>query len=86
MKIEKSIINLVNNLSELIHKIECKYRQNDKKGKLEKSNVTVTTVFLNMQTLNLRKLGVQGIFDPASCSFSKNVFFRAKVIQSRGFL
>ena len=55
-----SLSNLVNNLSELIHKIKCKYRQNDKKGKLEKSNTTIATVFSNIQTLTLKKLGVQG--------------------------
>ena len=43
-----SLSNLVNNLSELIHKITCKYRQNDKKGKIEKSNITIATVFLNI--------------------------------------
>ena len=45
-----SLSNLVNNLSERIHKITCKYRHNDKLAEL---NVNIVTVFLNTQTLKM---------------------------------
>ena len=45
-----SISILVNNLSEGIHKMKCKYRHDDKK--FETCGMTHATVFLNTQTLN----------------------------------
>ena len=44
-----SISILVNNLSEGIHKMKCKYRHDDKK--CETCGMTHATVFLNTQTL-----------------------------------
>ena len=44
--------NLLNNLSEGIHKIKCKYRHGDKKKKNAKPaalNINIATVFLNTQ-------------------------------------
>ena len=46
-----SLANLVNNLSEGIHKIKCKYGDNDQNVKLSKLNISIATVFLNLQTL-----------------------------------
>ena len=48
-----SLSNLVNNLSEGIHKIKCKHRHGDKNVKLEELNISITTVFLNIQTLKI---------------------------------
>ena len=45
-----SLSNLVNNFSEGIHKIKCKYRHDDKKMKLAKLNISIGTVFLNILT------------------------------------
>ena len=45
--------NHVNNLSERIHKVKCKYRQNDKHVKLAKLNINIATVLLNTQTLKI---------------------------------
>ena len=40
-----SLSYLVNNLSEGIHKIKCKYRHNDKNVKLAQLNINIGTVF-----------------------------------------
>ena len=42
-----SLSNLLNNLSEGIHEIKCKYGHNDKKLKLAELNISIPTVFLN---------------------------------------
>ena len=42
--------NLVNNLSEGIHSIKCKYGHDDKKCEL---NISVATAFLNIQILKM---------------------------------
>ena len=42
-----SLSNLVNNLSEGIHRIKCKYRHDDKNVKLVELNINIETVFLN---------------------------------------
>ena len=42
----RSLSNLVNNLSEGIHKIKCKYGHDDKKCEL---NISIATAFLNIQ-------------------------------------
>ena len=46
-----SLSNLVNNLSEGIHRIKCKYRHDEKNVRLVELNISVATVFLNIQTL-----------------------------------
>ena len=46
----RSLSNLVNNLSEGIHKIKCKYGHDDKKCEL---NISVATAFLNIQILKM---------------------------------
>ena len=52
-----SLLNLVNNLSEGIHRIKCKYNHDEKKnnkiknGKLAKLNISIASVSSNMQTL-----------------------------------
>ena len=40
-----SLSNLVNNISEGIHKIKCKYRHDDKNVKLAELNINIGTVF-----------------------------------------
>ena len=42
----RSLSNLVNNLSEGIHSIKCKYGHDDKKCEL---NISIATAFLNIQ-------------------------------------
>ena len=39
-----SLSNLVNNISEGIHKIKCKYRHDDKNVKLAELNINIGTV------------------------------------------
>ena len=46
----RSLSNLVNNLSEGIHKIKCKFGHDDKKCEL---NISVATAFLNIQILKM---------------------------------
>ena len=46
----RSLSNVVNNLSEGIHKIKCKYGHDDKKCEL---NISVATAFLNIQILKM---------------------------------
>ena len=46
-----SLSNLVNNISEGIHKINCKYRHDDKNVKIVQSSTEIATAFLNTQTL-----------------------------------
>ena len=43
-----SLSNLVNNLSEGIHKIKYKYGHDDKKCEFVESNISFATVFLNI--------------------------------------
>ena len=45
--------NLVNNLSEGIHRIKCKYGHDEKKVKHVELNISIATVFLNIKTLKL---------------------------------
>ena len=45
--------NLVNNLSERIHRIKCKFGHNNKNVKHVKLNISIATVFLNTQTLKM---------------------------------
>ena len=48
-----SLSNPINNLSEGIHKIKCKYEHNDKNVKIVELNTKYATVFLNTQTLEM---------------------------------
>ena len=48
-----SISNLVNNLSEGLHRINCKLGNDDKNVKHVELNVSIVTVFSNMQTLKM---------------------------------
>ena len=48
-----SLSNLVNNFSEWIHKIKCKFGHDDKNVKLVELNISIATVFLNIQTLKM---------------------------------
>ena len=49
-----SLSNLVYNLSEEIHRIKWKYGDDDKKNvRLVELNISIATVFLNMQTLKM---------------------------------
>ena len=50
-----SLLNLANHLSEGIHRINCKYGHDDKKKKMKlvELNISIATVFLNMQTLKM---------------------------------
>ena len=45
--------NLVNNLSERIHKIKCKNGYDDKNMRLVELNISIVTVFLNAQNLKM---------------------------------
>ena len=45
--------NPVNNLSEVINKIKCKYGHNEKKLKLAESHTKFPTVFLNTKSLKM---------------------------------
>ena len=45
-----SLSNLVNNLSEGIHRFKCKFGHDDKNVKLVELNISIATVFLNKQT------------------------------------
>ena len=45
-----SLSSLVNNLSEEIHKIKCKYGIEDENVKLAELNINIMTVYLNTQT------------------------------------
>ena len=48
-----SLSNLLNNLAERIYKIKSKYGRNDKKCETYRINISIATVFLNTQTLNM---------------------------------
>ena len=48
-----SLSNLVNNLSEGMHKVKCTYGHNDKKVKIVELNISFTDVFFNEQFLNI---------------------------------
>ena len=48
-----SLSNLVNNLSEGIHRIKCKYRMMIKNVRLEQIKVSITTFFLNTHILKI---------------------------------
>ena len=45
--------SLLSNLSEVIHKNKCEYGHDDKKVRLPESNISIVTVFMNMQTLKM---------------------------------
>ena len=46
-----SLSNLVNNVSEGIHKIKCKHRHDDKNVKFAELNISIATVFSIKQFL-----------------------------------
>ena len=48
-----SLSNLVNNLSEGIHRIACKCGHNDKNVRLVELNMSISTVFLNTWILKM---------------------------------
>ena len=48
--IANSLSNLVNNLSDRIHKIKCKCKHNDEKCETCRSKKNIATVFFNTQT------------------------------------
>ena len=48
-----SLSNLVNNLSEGIHKIKCKFWHNYKNFKHAELNISIATAFLNTQILKM---------------------------------
>ena len=48
-----SLSNLVNNLSEGIHRIKCKFGHDEKNVKLAELNISIATVFSNVQTLKM---------------------------------
>ena len=48
-----SLSNLVNNLFEGIHRIKCKFGHADKHVRLTEINISIATVFLNIQTLKM---------------------------------
>ena len=48
-----SLSNFVDNLTEGIYKIICKYRHNEKNVKLAESNANTATAFLNTQILKI---------------------------------
>ena len=45
--------SLLSNLSEVIHKNKCEYGKDDQKVRLAESNISIVTVFMNMQTLKM---------------------------------
>ena len=48
-----SLSNLVNNLSEGIHRTQCKYEHDDKNVTLVELNVSIATVFLNTKIFKM---------------------------------
>ena len=48
-----SLSNLVNDLSEGIHRIKCRYGHDDKNVRLVELIISTATGFLNMQTLKM---------------------------------
>ena len=48
-----SISNLVNNLSEGIHRIKCKFELDDKNVKYVELSISIATVFWNAQILKM---------------------------------
>ena len=48
-----SLSNLVNNLSEDIHKVKCKYGHDNKNLRFAELNISIATVFLNTKTLKM---------------------------------
>ena len=48
-----SLSNLINNLSERIHMIKCKFGHDDKNLKHVELNISIATAFLNVQTLKM---------------------------------
>ena len=48
-----SLSNLVNNFAEVIHKIKCKYKNNDKKCETCEINANNSTASLNTKTLKM---------------------------------
>ena len=48
-----SLSNLVNNFSEGIHRIKCKFGDEEKNVKLVELYISIATVFLNIKTLKM---------------------------------
>ena len=48
-----SLSNLVNNLSERIHRIKCEFGYDDQNVKHIELNITIATVFLNTKILKV---------------------------------
>ena len=48
-----SLSNLVSNFAEVIHKIKCKYKNNDKKCETCEINTNTSTASLNTETLKM---------------------------------
>ena len=48
-----SLSNLVNNISEGIHRIKCKFGHDDKNVKHVELNITIATVLFNIQILKI---------------------------------
>ena len=48
-----SLSNLLNNLSEGVHKVNCKYGHDDKNLRFMELNISIATVFWNTQTLKM---------------------------------
>ena len=48
-----SLSNLVKNLSEELHRIQCKLEHDDKKCEILKLNISIATVLLNTQILKI---------------------------------
>ena len=48
-----SLLNLVNNRSKGIHKINCKFKHDDKNVKHAELNIGIATVLSNIQTLKI---------------------------------
>ena len=48
-----SLSNLVNNFSEGIHRIKCKFGDEEKNVKLVELNISIATAFLNIKTLKM---------------------------------
>ena len=43
----RSLSNLINNLSDGVHKIKCKYKNDDKNVKFVELTISTATVFVN---------------------------------------
>ena len=75
----RSLSNLVNNLSEGVHKIKYKFGHNDKNVKRVELNINIVTAFLNIQVLkmieqNLSVFAVTKIINTTLWKIQKNDF------------